>query len=103
LLPVLTITIGLGSATNTIIAFDMACCRFKSAAHLVALNFIWIVFLVTFTGYEFFRGKLPDQVVDWIGQTGFSHLAPITFGSLVLAVLQLLIVCAPRNKYKAIK
>ena len=92
LLPLLTITTGLGCIIGATISYEMACRRFGIAAFIAAFNFLWICFLVSFTGYEFFNGILPDAFVNFMRGCHLASLKTLTYASLFSATLQLVII-----------
>ena len=83
LLPFLTFAIGPGLVSGAIANYDFACHRFTTTATLCVLNFTYAAFLVSFTGCEFFRGVLPDTIVDWMVSCDIRHLSTLTLINIV--------------------
>ena len=92
LLPLLTITTGLGSIIGATISYEMACRRFGIAAFITIFNLIWTCFLVSFTGYEFFNGILPDMYVNFMRDCNLASIRTLTYVSLSSAIIQLLFI-----------
>ena len=87
LLPVITLSAGLQSLVFALIVFGFAARRFLCAMFFIATNLIFVAFLISFTGYEFFRGCLADAIVNWMGSfqiARLSVLVNLTFTILLL-------------------
>lgn len=70
--------------------FEAAGNRFGFLWYGMPLATVNLVFIVSFTGYEYFRGIFPDGVVDWMGSLHIATLRNyiltlIVFGSMHLA------------------
>ncbi len=90
LLPAMTIIMGMSSVISTFLLYEVACKRFRISAFIVVVNALWATFLVCFTGYEFFRGKLPDAIVDSMGTLNLATLTHLTYAWLACNSLQIL-------------
>lgn len=62
----LTLSLALGAACGTFTDYEFACSRFRFLWWNLPLTVLQTAFAVAFTGYEFFRGCLPDATVDWM-------------------------------------
>lgn len=89
LLPTLTFTTGLATATATFMSYEVACRRFGIIFFIIGFNILWISFLVSFTGYSFFYGILPDSIVNFMKWCNVASLRTLTYCSLVSAIIQL--------------
>ena len=89
LMPVLAVTTGAGAVIGAIYTYEMACRRFGAIAMITAFNAGWTVLLVSFSGFAFFRGILPDGIVDFVESLRVNRLSVYTWASLVSALLQL--------------
>ncbi len=90
LLPAMTIIMGMSSVISTFLLYEVACKRFRISAFIVVVNALWATFLVCFTGYEFFRGKLPNAIVDSMGALNLATLTHLTYAWLACNSLQIL-------------
>lgn len=88
LLPWITVTFGLGTIIGTTISYEMACRRFGCAFFILGFNFIVTTILASFTGFEFYRGILPDNMVDWMAINNLRSLERLTWFNLISALLQ---------------
>lgn len=88
LLPLMTINISLGAAIGTCCSYEMACRRFKSLFGIVIMNALWVSFLITFTGYEYFRGCLPNPIIDWMASLNIASLKTLTIIGIPFGLLQ---------------
>lgn len=91
LLPLMTLAIGAGTVIGTIISYELACKRFAVPFFIAAFNLFMTVILVTFTGYEFFRGKLPDETVNWIATHNLANITRLTWFNAISAFIQVFI------------
>ena len=89
LMPVLAAVTGAAVVIGAVVSYEMACRRFAAAALVTAFNAVWTVLLVSFSGFAFFRGVLPDAVVDFVESLNVNRLSVYTWASLVSALLQL--------------
>jgi len=89
LLPLLTIITGAANIIGTTISYEMACRRFGIAAYIITVNLLWTIFLVSFTGYEFFRGILPDSIVSFMADCHVADIRTIVYASIPSAIIQL--------------
>lgn len=89
LLPWTTIIFGTSSIIGSVISYEIACRRFCFAFSIAAFSLLTTFIMATFTGYEFFRGFLPNQIIDWISAHNLSSLSRMTWFALVSAGIQL--------------
>ncbi len=89
LLPWMAILTGSSIFIATIVTYEMACRRFKMVAFIVTVNLFWTIFLVSFTGYEYFRGILPEVLVDWIKALHIARLSILTYLNIILNTVQI--------------
>lgn len=89
LLPWITVIFGVSSMIGAIISYEMACRRFGIAFFIIGFNVFVVAILVSFTGYEFFRGILPDNIVNWMAAHNLSSLVRLTWFNIVSAAIQL--------------
>jgi len=92
LLPILTMIAGLGTAIGAVISYEMACRRFLAAGCLLCTNIFWTVALICLTAPDGLNGILPTDVIDRIRELHIARLAVLSWGSLVLAIAQLILV-----------
>ncbi len=88
-LPLLTIQGGVVAILGATLSYEMACRRFGFALFSFLANAAWIAFLLIFTGYDFFRGILPDATIDWIASTHMATLRHLTWAMSISAAIQL--------------
>ena len=88
LFPALAVTAGAGAVICAISSYEMSCRRFGAAFVILLANVIWTVLLVGLSGFEFFRGILPDSVVDCVASWRVNRLSVYTWASLVSALAQ---------------
>ena len=79
LLPFLTYAVWPSYAMSAIASFEYACNRIGSTAFYIGSNLLFASFLICFTGYEYFRGILPDSVVDWMASLHIAQLSTLTY------------------------
>jgi len=89
LFPLLTLVQGSSTCIAATASYEMACRRFGISAFIVGINILWTIFIVTFTGYEFFRGILPDILVDWMSSVQLAHIGTMTWATISANALQL--------------
>lgn len=94
LLPLLSINVSLSTAICTCCSYEMACRRFTGPFGILVINLLWTVFLVAFTGYDFFHGILPNQLVDWMGSLHIASLQTLTVIGIPFGLLQLAFILA---------
>lgn len=63
-------------------SFEMASNRFYFLWYGVPITLLQSVFLVSFTGYKFFYGILPDDFVNWMGSLNIATLKNILCTSI---------------------
>ena len=88
MLPWITLTVGTGMINGAVTTYEMAHRRFGVTVFLTVFNLLWTIFIVSFTGYEFYRGILPDGVIDWMASLHLATLSRITAASIVSALIQ---------------
>ncbi|MGN0854451.1 MAG: hypothetical protein ACI4R9_02895 [Kiritimatiellia bacterium] len=106
LLPVLTISLGIGLSSGIVANYELACNRLGATILLAAANLATAALLVALTGCEFFRGLLPDAFVDRLVALNVARLSVLTYlslatGLLLLAVLLAWTRCAPGARREA--
>ncbi len=89
ILPWMTLIIGAGTILGAVSTYEMACRRFGFIIFLLIVNFIWVLFLQVFTGYEFFRGTVSDTLINWIAGMRLATLKNLVWASIILASIQL--------------
>jgi O-antigen/teichoic acid export membrane protein len=89
LLPWITFNCGAGAIISAVISYEMACRRFSVAFLIVGINAVVILLIISFTGYEFYRGLLSDGIVDWMASNNLSSLSKMTWASVASALIQL--------------
>jgi len=92
LLPWMIALSGIASATLTIVSYEMACRRFFAAFMLIIYTALFTCFLVFSTGYEYFRGKVPDDLLNLIASLHVAHLQTLTLITLFSGLGFLLII-----------
>lgn len=97
LLSIMSVTMGTVAIIGSVLAYEMACRRYGFMFFSLAMNALWCVFLLTFTGYEFFRGILPHSVVEWMALTKMATLEKFTWAQLIVTLAQLPIIPFRRN------
>ena len=91
LMPPLAAIAGAGMIIGAITSYEMSCRRFGAAAAILLFNVGWTICLVGFSGFAFFRGILPDNIVDCVESWHVNRLSVYTWASLVSALLQILL------------
>ena len=94
LLPIQTLYTGIIIGGGAIIAYEMSCRRFRAAFVSLTLNFLWVFSIISFTGAEFYRGVIPDSIVDFISSLHVATLAKMTYSIFGFAVIHLLLLIA---------
>ena len=89
LLPWMTGITGGAMIITSFVLYDMACRRFAAAYYVVLINMLWIAFIVCFTGYDFFRGLLPDAIIARMASLEIATLGHMTATTVVSVVLQI--------------
>ena len=91
LMPPLAAIAGAGMIIGAITSYEMSCRRFGAATAILLFNVGWTICLVGFSGFAFFRGILPDNIVDCVESWHVNRLSVYTWASLVSALLQILL------------
>lgn len=89
LLSWMTLNTGIGSVLGTVLTYELACQRFGLPFIFLACNGAWTAFIVAFTGYEFFRGILPDGTVNWMANCRIAQLSTLTYTSIAIGLVQI--------------
>lgn len=90
LLPAQTIVAGVCSAMGAITAYELACRRFAASTFSICFSLLVTGTLVCLTGYQFFRGILPDGIVDLMAQAHLADLSNLTWFGIITAVMQMI-------------
>lgn len=88
-LPLMTLSTVLSVMTGCIVNYEMACRRFRPVFVTTVLQGLFAAFVVAFTGYEFFRGILPDDIVNAMRDLNLGNLSTMTNAGLISAAIQL--------------
>ena len=91
LLPWTTLIMGAGATIGAITSYEMACRRFAAPFFITIFSFFITLILASFTGWEFYRGLLPDNIVDWMANHNLTDLTRITWLNGISAFLQIFI------------
>ena len=89
-----TLIIGMGTSINIVISYEMACRRFGIPFFIVIFNLLITAVLVSFTGWDFYRGILPDSMIDWMATHNLSSLNRLTWFNGISATIQIIILLA---------
>ncbi len=90
LFTLLTLTTGMSTLVGLVATYEIACRRFGYAFYVLGINALWAGLLITLTGAEFFRGRLPDSWLDWIASLHLATLVKFSWIAFVMQTLQLL-------------
>ncbi len=88
LLPWITLVIGCSTIIGAIVSYEMACQRFTAPFFILLFSFIITIVLVSLTGWEFYRGLLPDKIVDWMSEHNLANLTRLTWFSIISGAIQ---------------
>lgn len=88
LLPWMAVITGSSISITTIVTYEMACRRFGIPTLVIGINLFWTLFLVVVTGFEYFRGLLPDSLVTWVVDLRLARLDILTFATIAVHLLQ---------------
>lgn len=88
LLPWMTLITGSSALISSTMTYEMACRRFRMPFYIIFVNFVWTCFIITFTGYDFFRGILPCSIVDWMESIHLSRLTTMTRATIIVQAIQ---------------
>ncbi len=94
LLPISTLNAGFSAIIGTIVMYDIACKRFFTMYIHLFISVIWTIILVCFTGYGFFKGILPDEIINGISAFNLANLSKLIYIVLCVALLKLLVFTA---------
>ena len=90
LLPWITLITGAATIIGAVISYDMACRRFGIPFFIVIFNLLMTMILLSFTGWDFYRGHLSDHVVDWIANHNLASLTRLTWFCGISALIQII-------------
>ena len=90
LLPWITLITGAATIIGAVISYDMACRRFGIPFFIVIFNLLMTAILISFTGWEFYRGILPDYIVNWMSDHNLTSLTRLTWFCGTSALVQIL-------------
>jgi len=88
-LPLLALLGVLGIVSTGYHTYDVAANRFTFLWYVIPIHIIKVVFLVCFTGYTFFNGILPANVVAWMASLKIATLHNIVLTLVVFVVINL--------------
>ena len=99
LLPILTVSTGIGLSSGIISNYELACNRIGAMILNTILSLVWAGVLVSFTGADFFVGILPQGVIDAMHAARFDDLGHLLAYTIVfqLVLLASLALLARRN------
>jgi O-antigen/teichoic acid export membrane protein len=89
LLPQMACIAGSSSIIGAIVTYDIACRRFASAQIAVVFNVLWVASLAALTGADFFRGLLPDRLIEWTNSLHVANIYTLTWISAGVNALQI--------------
>ena len=89
LLPILTLTSGVGLSALAIANYELACGRIATMALYAVLNLAWAGALVAFTGADFFIGILPNAVIRAMHAAHFEDLGNLLAYTFVFQIVML--------------
>ena len=92
LLPLMTCTTGTSAIITAVTTYEMACRRFSASFVVLLACMLWASALVVLTGFEIFRGILPDGLVDNVASLHLNTLSNFTIGNLIINAIQIVIV-----------
>lgn len=87
LLALLALITGLNAATSTLAYYEFACRRVLATVICLIFGGLQTTFFVCFTGYDFFRGVLPDRIVDFMGRLEIATLPHMLWSTLAFTLL----------------
>lgn len=87
LLSLLTLVTGLSTAASALAYYELACRRMLATVICLIFAGLQAGFFVCFTGYEFFRGALPDVIVNAIKGLHVATLPHMTWCTLAFTLL----------------
>ena len=88
LLPVLTLTTGLAAICGSIVSYEIACRRYTAAYAYAASSALLSASLVVFTGYTFFIGIFPQNIIDAMACLNLAEISHITYFCFAVVALQ---------------
>ena len=77
--------------TIIVVSYEMACRRFGIPFFIIIFNLLITTILVSFTGWDFYRGILSDSLIAWIATHNLSNLTRLTWFNGISATIQLII------------
>ena len=88
----MTCTTGTSAIITAVTTYEMACRRFSASFVVLLACMLWASALVVLTGFEIFRGILPDGLVDNVASLHLNTLSNFTIGNLIINAIQIVIV-----------
>ena len=95
LLPWMTLIVGASTIIGATLSYEMACRRFTTPFFIVLFNLVITIILVSFTGWEFYRGLLPNEIVDWISLHNLKDITRLTWFNSLSAIFQVALILYP--------
>ncbi len=89
LLPLMTALVGTSVISASIVNYEIACRRFSAAFFNLIFSFVTTAIIVSFTGYNFYRGILSDNIVNWMADHNFCSLTRLTWFTLLSSLIQI--------------
>ena len=96
-----TIGVGISCAIGSFVTYEMACRRFRPVWIVTSMNLCWLGTLTAILGCEFFRGTLPDRLVNALAALDAANLQTLTWAGLAYTVLQFALVLLASRTAKA--
>ncbi len=94
LLVPLTLMTGVGMVIGSLVTYEMACRRFTPVWFVIAESTAWTVLLVCLMGHGFFRGILPDSIVDFMTSLRIANLSIFIWTNFANAIFQITVLGA---------
>lgn len=79
LLPAMTLFVGSTALNVTYVTYETACRHFKTLSVFHILSIFASIFLVSFTGYEFFREILPNAIIEHMASLHLARLSTLVY------------------------
>lgn len=100
LLPMQTFLVGMCTTINAITAYEMACRRFFLPFTITIVNIFLTATVASLTGAEFYRGILPNSIVDLMASVRLARLSAMVWFSFVTTILQLGFIASYMRRWK---
>ena len=94
LLVPLTLMTGISMVIGSLVTYEMACRRFTPVWFVIAESGVWTAILVCLMGYGFFRGILPDGIVDFMASLHVASLPVFIWANFANAIFQITVLGA---------